>query len=285
MCGDGANDCTALKSADVGLSLSETEASIAAPFTSKKAEIYPTITLLRQGRASLDLSYNLFRFVLMTSAIQFSSMSILHYSTSTLDDAQFGYIGVVILTPMIFMICTMEASSTLVPYLPFKSILDKSILLSIVGHALINIGAQIGAYFAVRGEDYFEAVTKSHDLDTDGYEVTTMFLVSAPQYIYIGIIISIFTPFRVPIYKSIFYMLILFGMLGLTYWVILHPEGFMRDFLNLKRLDKSFRAQIAGITVIAGICDFIYEVALNFLFGNSEPQKIPDAENVNQSNI
>jgi len=35
MCGDGANDCSALKAADAGLSLSDSEASIAAPFTSK----------------------------------------------------------------------------------------------------------------------------------------------------------------------------------------------------------------------------------------------------------
>ena len=34
MCGDGANDCSALKTADTGLSLSSSDASIAAPFTS-----------------------------------------------------------------------------------------------------------------------------------------------------------------------------------------------------------------------------------------------------------
>lgn len=53
MCGDGANDCKALKTADVGLSLSEAEASIAAPFTSKIQDISPIIKLLREGRTSL----------------------------------------------------------------------------------------------------------------------------------------------------------------------------------------------------------------------------------------
>lgn len=57
MCGDGANDCGALKAADVGISLSEAEASIAAPFTSKVQDISCVVKLLREGRASLVTSF------------------------------------------------------------------------------------------------------------------------------------------------------------------------------------------------------------------------------------
>ena len=47
MCGDGANDCAALKTASVGISLSEAEASIAAPFTSKVQDISCVVDLFR----------------------------------------------------------------------------------------------------------------------------------------------------------------------------------------------------------------------------------------------
>jgi cation-transporting ATPase 13A2 len=57
MCGDGANDCAALKTADMGLSLSESEASIAAPFTSSVQDISSVVELLKEGRCALATSF------------------------------------------------------------------------------------------------------------------------------------------------------------------------------------------------------------------------------------
>lgn len=103
-CGDGANDCGALKAADVGISLSEAEASVAAPFTSRIFDIscvpeviryaepngilFQTHTCHREGRAALVTSFCCFKYMSLYSAIQFTSVSFLYASASNLGDFQ-----------------------------------------------------------------------------------------------------------------------------------------------------------------------------------------------------
>ncbi|KAG5635993.1 hypothetical protein H0H81_009443 [Sphagnurus paluster] len=63
MCGDGANDCAALKAADVGISLSEAEASVAAPFTTSTPDIGCVLEVIKQGRAALVTSFSCFKYM------------------------------------------------------------------------------------------------------------------------------------------------------------------------------------------------------------------------------
>lgn len=266
MWGDGANDCTALKTADVGLSLSEAEASIAAPFTSKVQNISSVIILLKQGRAALDLSTNLFKYVLLYSSTQLSSMIILYYSTCNLDDMQYGYIGLALVSPIILLICLMDTTDKLVAELPTQSLLHWSVLVSIIGQSLINIGVQIGGYFSVRGEDYFRPATEHDDYTTDGYESTAVFLTSMPQYLFVGIVYSIFTNFRCPIYKSYMFSFVVAVQFFITYWIIIHPEGFMKDELELQDLDSGYRWFLAMITVANGIWSFIFQLWVYLLY-------------------
>lgn len=100
MCGDGANDCGALKAADVGISLSDAEASIAAPFTSKVQDISCVVKLLREGRAALVTSFQCFKFMALYSMIQFCTVTLLYLEISNLSDYQFLYIDLFIIIPV-----------------------------------------------------------------------------------------------------------------------------------------------------------------------------------------
>jgi cation-transporting ATPase 13A3/4/5 len=65
MCGDGGNDCGALNAAHVGLALSEAEASIVAPFSSKTKSIRSCVDLIAEGRSALASSFSGFKFLIM----------------------------------------------------------------------------------------------------------------------------------------------------------------------------------------------------------------------------
>ncbi|XP_026305077.1 cation-transporting ATPase 13A2 isoform X11 [Piliocolobus tephrosceles] len=89
MCGDGANDCGALKAADVGISLSQAEASVVSPFTSSMASIECVPMVIREGRCSLDTSFSVFKYMALYSLTQFISVLIL-YTVALVTSVQLG---------------------------------------------------------------------------------------------------------------------------------------------------------------------------------------------------
>jgi len=143
MCGDGANDCIALKAADVGISLSEAEASIAAPFTSKISDISCVIKLLREGRSALTTSFQCFKFMALYSIIQFTTISVLYFDESNLTDLEFIYIDLLMLSPLVITMSITKAAGRLSKEQPTSSLICVPILSSIIGEAIIQIIFQV----------------------------------------------------------------------------------------------------------------------------------------------
>ena len=78
MCGDGANDCGALKAAHTGIALSQAEASVASPFTSGVQNISCVPRIIREGRCALATSFGTFKFMMGYSITQFTTVLMLY---------------------------------------------------------------------------------------------------------------------------------------------------------------------------------------------------------------
>jgi magnesium-transporting ATPase (P-type) len=65
MAGDGGNDVGALKTAHVGVALSDAEASIVSPFTSLDKTITSVIDVLKEGRCALASAFATYKYMIM----------------------------------------------------------------------------------------------------------------------------------------------------------------------------------------------------------------------------
>jgi len=143
MCGDGANDVGALKTANLGVSLSEAEASIAAPFTSNIQDISCIPILLREGKSALSTSYQAFKYMALYSIIQFTSVTILYLYQIDLTNWSYYHIDILIILPLS---ATMAMSGTyrhLTKYKPTGRLVSVQILTSVIGQGLIQIIFQV----------------------------------------------------------------------------------------------------------------------------------------------
>ncbi len=172
MCGDGANDCAALKGADIGISLSEAEASIAAPFTSKVPDITCVPKVLKEGRSALTTSFQCFKFMALYSMIEFTSVTIMYTFDGNLTDMQFLMIDLVVIIPLAITMSWTRAASKLSIQLPESNLLSPSVLTSIIGQSVIQALCQAGMYMYVRSLDWYEALDVPDDVDPDSDEAS-----------------------------------------------------------------------------------------------------------------
>eukprot|EP00392_Amoebophrya_sp_AT5.2_P011346 g11423.t1 len=82
MCGDGGNDCAALRAAHAGMALSEGDASIVAAFSTPRKSLFGVVELIRQGRCCLRASTSLVELQMVVGAV-YAGIVIVHSHNDT----------------------------------------------------------------------------------------------------------------------------------------------------------------------------------------------------------
>jgi predicted P-type ATPase len=235
MCGDGANDCAALKAAHIGISLSEAEASVAAPFTAATGDISCVPTLIREGRCALVTSFTVFKYMALYSMIQFVSMLMLYTFRSNFGDMQFLYTDLVITTTLSFLMVRTAAYPSLVPERPKTSLLSPLILASISSQVLLVTMVQVASYFYLTTQPWFRPnkLSDGQELKVVCWETTTVFTVSCFQYLVVAVVFSRGPPFRKPIYTNVGFTVSVAVLTAMSLLLDLFPGVFAPSGLEL----------------------------------------------------
>ncbi|KAM7409529.1 hypothetical protein PAMA_001151 [Pampus argenteus] len=267
MCGDGANDCGALKRAHSGISLSELEASVASPFTSRTPNISCVPSLIREGRAALITSFCVFKFMALYSMIQYISVTLLYSILSNLGDFQFLFIDIAIILLIVFTMSLNPAWQELVSRRPPSGLISGPLLFSVLTQILICLGFQIFTFVWVQKQPWYTVWTPLSDAcnlsshlnmsdlnDTEveehniqNYENTSLFYVSCFQYLIVAIVFSKGKPFRQPSYKNWPFVLSVLSLYIFLLFILFHPVA---EFAFLEIVCVPFDWKIKLVLII-----------------------------------
>ncbi|XP_055078913.1 cation-transporting ATPase 13A2 isoform X2 [Periophthalmus magnuspinnatus] len=272
MCGDGANDCGALRAADVGISLSEAEASVASPFTSKIQNISCVPLLIREGRCSLVTSFSLFRYVAMYSLIQFCSVLILYTMRTNLADLQFLFFDLVLVTVLAIVMGKGGPSNALHTSRPPASLWSLPVLGSLLIHTLLIILGQTGVILFTRAQDWYVPLngTTPGENNWPNIEDTSLFAVSGFQYIFMAVVVTKAHPHKKPLYHNGWFLILLVLFSGLMIWLVMYPLPFVRVLLSLYNVeDMSFKFVLVGFSALNFFTCLLMEMLIDLGLLNS----------------
>ena len=241
-CGDGANDCGALKAADVGISLSEAEASVAAPFTSRVFDISCVPQVIKEGRAALVTSFSCFKYMSLYSAIQFTSVSFLYASASNLGDFQFLFIDLLLILPIAIFMGWSGAYPKLSRKRPTASLVSRKVLTPLLGQIVICILIQLIGFEYVQRQPWYQPpiIDKNHSNSLNSQN-TTLFLASCFQYILSAMVLSVGRPFRQPMSRNLPFVTTMFITLAITIYMLMDPAKWVMKSMELTYVDTPFK--------------------------------------------
>nr|CAI5817421.1 unnamed protein product [Callosobruchus analis] len=245
MCGDGANDCGALRAAHTGISLSEAESSVASPFTSKNPNITCVPNVIKEGRAALVTSFGIFKYMAAYSMCQFISVMILYGIESNLTDFEFLYIDLAIISVIAFFFGRTEAyPGKLVKETPLTSLVSASPILSLFLQIILVILFQMMAFEHLKSEPWYVPYnyTMFKEEEVGCVENYTIFTISSFQYIILAVVFSKGYPYRKSVFSNYGFIISIIALISFSIYLTLGPvEPLANTFQLILPEDFNFR--------------------------------------------
>ncbi|KAG6126878.1 hypothetical protein E4U38_006643 [Claviceps purpurea] len=259
-CGDGANDCGALKAADVGISLSEAEASVAAPFTSRVFDIRCVLEVIREGRAALVTSFSCFKYMSLYSAIQFTSVSFLYAKASNLGDFQFLYIDLLLILPIAIFMGWAGPAPVLCQKRPTANLVSEKVLIPLLGLIAICVSIQGVAFLTVSKQSWYKPPQVGHEKPSiENSDNTALFLSSCFEYIFSGILLNAGPPFRQGSTNNWPFTITVSVAMAITVYMIWSPARWLSELMELSHIEKGFQLFL----LLLGVLYFFFAWAFN----------------------
>ncbi|KAI9219212.1 hypothetical protein BC828DRAFT_386679 [Blastocladiella britannica] len=265
--GDGANDGSALKASDCGLSLSEAEASIAAPFTSRSHDISCIVSLIKEGRAAITTSFSAFQFMACYSLLQATSMSVLYTSNSNLGDTQFLFIDIGLIMPLAISMARSEAAPSLATRPPSRRLLSPAVTTSITLSVVIQAVFQVAIAQLVRFQSFYTPPTSNQeDRTVQCFENTAVFLLSCFCYISSAICYTAGGLYRSN--RNLWFMAVVFVLVSVTLVLTFSTGGVLGEMFELEHLPPGFAVVLVGVAAMHfGLSVMVERVWIPRVFG------------------
>ncbi|XP_078523062.1 putative cation-transporting ATPase 13A4 [Lissotriton helveticus] len=278
MCGDGANDCGALKMAHAGISLSEQEASVASPFTSKTPNIQCVPKLIKEGRCALDSSFCVIKYIITTNLMACNCALLLYWENRLFGNYHFLLQEMLIAFPTYLTITLNRASSELSPIRPLRHLVSLPVVISTVVNSLCNLLTVVCAYLLVQRQpwysntDVFSAcISENESMSAlrngtrreasfgQSFETTSLWVITSFGGMIIAFIVSKGKPFRMPLYTNYVFSFLLVAQIAVFLFLTFTNNEDIETALELVCTPTYWRTSLILMLFVSFIAAYTVE--------------------------
>ncbi|CAD8190017.1 unnamed protein product [Paramecium pentaurelia] len=269
MIGDGANDCAAIKQANVGVSFAQSDAAYSAPYSSSDDSIDCVRQILLDGRCALQNALEVFQYYVGASVIKYTAAMINMAFGQNFGDLQYIVINYVGSLPYLKSISLSKPSITLTKDLPNESMMAISNVAVLSYQILIaSIGLIINFLYWNSLEWENEPSVINGKFSKEGTIQTTLFK-----------IIAIYTsrPFKQKIITHKIMLMFICISLFFTLWIFFTYQEWQFKVLKLHNTNeqhgRSYNFMQFILTIIVGLVMLLGdEYFIRRVFPNKQKQ-------------